>query len=60
MLDGSRSVMLVGIVAGVVATVLAVLIGVTSGYLTGVSSEGLSALSNVFLVIPARRRAAVP
>jgi len=53
MLDGSRSVMLVGLVAGVVATVLAVLIGVTSGYLSGLGSEGLSALSNVFLVIPA-------
>lgn len=53
MLDGSRSVMLVGIVAGVVATALGVLIGVTSGYLSGVGSESLSALSNVFLVIPA-------
>jgi peptide/nickel transport system permease protein len=53
MLDGSRSVMLVGLVAGVVATVLGVLIGVTSGYLSGVGSESLSALSNVFLVIPA-------
>jgi peptide/nickel transport system permease protein len=53
MLDGSRSVMLVGIVAGVVATVLAVVIGVTSGYLSGAGAEGLSALSNVFLVIPA-------
>jgi peptide/nickel transport system permease protein len=35
MLDGSRSVMLVGLVAGVVATALGVLIGVTSGYLSG-------------------------
>jgi len=53
MLDGSRSVMLVGLVAGVVATVLAVVIGVTSGYLSGLGAESLSALSNVFLVIPA-------
>lgn len=53
MLDGSRSVMLVGIVAGVVATVLGVVIGVTSGYLSGAGAESLSALSNVFLVIPA-------
>jgi peptide/nickel transport system permease protein len=53
MLDGSRSVMLVGLVAGVVATVLGVLFGVTSGYLSGLGSETLSALSNVFLVIPA-------
>ncbi|MEU7532314.1 ABC transporter permease [Saccharothrix sp. NPDC042600] len=52
-LVGTRSVMLVGLIAGVVATVLAVLVGVTSGYLGGVGAEGLSALSNVFLVIPA-------
>ncbi|CAL9561701.1 Oligopeptide transport system permease protein OppC [Actinosynnema sp. ALI-1.44] len=52
-LVGTRSVMLVGLVAGVVATVLAVLVGVTSGYIGGAGAEGLSALSNVFLVIPA-------
>ncbi|HEY0452122.1 ABC transporter permease [Actinophytocola sp.] len=52
-LDGTRSVMLVGLVAGVVATVLAILFGVTSGYFGGTGGEGLSALSNVFLVIPA-------
>jgi peptide/nickel transport system permease protein len=53
LLVGTRSVLLVGLVAGIVATVLAVLIGVTSGYLTGVLAEILSLLSNVFLVIPA-------
>jgi peptide/nickel transport system permease protein len=52
-LVGTRGVIFVGLVAGVVATVLSVLIGVTSGYLTGAGAEGLSALSNVFLVIPA-------
>lgn len=52
-LVGTRSVMLVGLIAGAVATVLAVLVGVTSGYLGGAGAEGLSALSNVFLVIPA-------
>jgi peptide/nickel transport system permease protein len=52
-LDGTRSVVFVGFFAGVVATVIAVLFGVTSGYLSGVSGEGLSAFSNVFLVIPA-------
>jgi peptide/nickel transport system permease protein len=52
-LDGARPVMFVGFTAGAVATVLAVLIGVTSGYLGGLAGEGLSALSNVFLVIPA-------
>jgi peptide/nickel transport system permease protein len=50
---GTRSVMLVGFAAGLVATIIAVLVGVTSGYLSGAAAEGLSAVSNVFIVIPA-------
>ncbi|MEU4443539.1 ABC transporter permease [Actinosynnema sp. NPDC050801] len=50
---GTRSVIVVGFVAGLVATVLSILVGVTSGYLAGAGSEMLSALSNVFLVLPA-------
>ncbi|BCJ41811.1 peptide ABC transporter permease [Actinoplanes ianthinogenes] len=53
LLEGTRSVIFVGFFAGTVATVLSVLIGVTAGYLGGKTDEGLSALSNVFLVIPA-------
>ena len=45
--------MFVGLLAGVIATALSVLIGVSSGFLGGAADEGLSALSNVFLVIPA-------
>jgi peptide/nickel transport system permease protein len=52
-LVGTRSVIVVGFAAGLVATVLSVLIGVTAGYLGGTADDGLSALSNVFLVIPA-------
>jgi peptide/nickel transport system permease protein len=52
LLVGTRSVLVVGLLAGIVATVLAVLIGVTSGYLTGIVAEILSLLANVFLVIP--------
>ncbi|HEY3754034.1 MAG TPA: ABC transporter permease [Pseudonocardiaceae bacterium] len=52
-LVGTRSVVFVGFVAGLVALVLAVVIGVTAGYLGGAADDGLSALSNVFLVIPA-------
>lgn len=52
-LDGTRSVMFVGFLAGTIATVLSVLIGVTAGYLGGRTDDTLSALSNVFLVIPA-------
>ena len=52
-LVGARSVMVVGLTAGVLATILSILIGVTAGYLGGAADEGLSAVSNVFLVIPA-------
>jgi peptide/nickel transport system permease protein len=52
-LVGTRGVMIVGFAAGVIATVLSVLIGIASGYLPGRAGESLSALSNVFLVIPA-------
>ncbi len=52
-LVGTRSVIVVGFVAGLVATALSVLIGVTAGYLGGAADDGLSVVSNVFLVIPA-------
>jgi peptide/nickel transport system permease protein len=49
---GTRGVMVVGFLAGVIATIVAVLVGVTAGYVAGARSEALSALTNVFLVIP--------
>ena len=52
MIIGTRSVMVVGFVAGIGATVIGVLVGVTAGYIGGIGDEGLSVLSNVFLVIP--------
>lgn len=53
LLTGARSVVYVGFLAGLIATVLSVLIGITAGYLGGTADDGLSVLSNVFLVIPA-------
>ncbi len=53
LLAGTRSVMYVGLLAGIVATLLSIIIGVSAGYLGGGADETLSALSNVFLVIPA-------
>ncbi len=50
---GTRGVMVVGFTAGIIATALAVLVGVSAGYLGGWRDEGLSMLSNIFLVIPA-------
>jgi len=45
-------VLVVGFLATIMATVVAIVVGVTAGYLRGWKSESLSALSNVFLVIP--------
>ncbi len=53
LLVGTRGVMLVGLAAGIIATALAVVIGVTAGFIGGIGDELLSALSNIFLVIPA-------
>ncbi|MCS4277480.1 peptide/nickel transport system permease protein [Mycetocola sp. BIGb0189] len=50
---GTRGVLVVGFAAGIIATLIAVIIGVTAGYIGGWKSEGLSAITNVFLVIPA-------
>ncbi len=49
---GTRGVILVGFLAAIIATLVAIIIGVISGYLSGWRSEALSALTNVFLVIP--------
>ncbi len=53
LLVGTRGVMVVGVLAAVVATLLAIAVGVTAGFLGGAGDEVLSAVSNVFLVIPA-------
>jgi peptide/nickel transport system permease protein len=49
---GTRGVLVVGFSAGIIATIIAIAIGVTAGYIPGWRSESLSALTNVFLVIP--------
>ena len=53
LLVGARSTMIVAFTAGVVATVLAVVIGVSAGFFGGLADDLLSALINVFLVLPA-------
>ena len=51
-IHGTRGVIVVGFLAALIATVIAIVVGVVSGYLRGWRSESLSALTNVFLVIP--------
>jgi peptide/nickel transport system permease protein len=48
-----RSTVVIGLTAGVIATFLSVVVGVSAGFLGGYADEGLSLLSNVFLVLPA-------
>lgn len=52
MVEGTRAIIVVGFVATLIATLIAITVGVVAGYLTGWKSESLSALTNVFLVIP--------
>jgi peptide/nickel transport system permease protein len=49
---GTRGVLVVGFLAGIIGTAIAVIMGVVSGYTRGWRSESLSAITNVFLVIP--------
>lgn len=49
---GTRGVLVVGFLAGILATAVAVAVGVSAGYVAGWKSESLSALTNVFLVLP--------
>lgn len=52
-LVGAQSVLVVGLLAGVIATALSLLVGINAALLRGAGDEILSALANVFLVIPA-------
>ena len=49
----TRVSMWVGFVSAAIATVLSLLVGLVGGYFVGIVEEGLSTLSNIFLVIPA-------
>jgi peptide/nickel transport system permease protein len=53
LLVGIRLTLELAFFVGVVATALSVIIGVSAAFLGGVWDDGLSLLSNVFLVIPA-------
>jgi peptide/nickel transport system permease protein len=53
MLVGTRSTVVLGLLTGAIATALSVAVGTAAGYLGGYADEGLSLVSNVFLVLPA-------
>jgi peptide/nickel transport system permease protein len=49
---GARESLVIALVAGLGATILSVLIGVSAAYLGGLTDNGLSLVTDVFLVIP--------
>jgi peptide/nickel transport system permease protein len=52
LIAGLRASLYVGFLAGIVATVVGTLIGVYGGYKGGIIDDALTALTNLFLVIP--------
>ncbi|MHB1782056.1 MAG: ABC transporter permease [Acidimicrobiales bacterium] len=53
LLVGIRATLILSLAVGVIATALSVIVGISAGFLGGWGDEGLSLLSNVFLVLPA-------
>ncbi|MGH3374706.1 MAG: ABC transporter permease [Actinoallomurus sp.] len=51
-LSGTRLSLEVGVVAALIGETIAAIVGITAGYLGGLADEGLSLLTNIFLVIP--------
>jgi peptide/nickel transport system permease protein len=49
---GTRTSLIIGMIAGAVATLIGLLIGTVAGYTGGTVEEGLMALTNVVLTIP--------
>ena len=49
---GARLSLLVGFVAALLSETVAILVGITGGFLGGLADEGMSLLTNIFLVIP--------
>lgn len=49
---GAKTSLIIGIVAGAIATGIGLVIGLFSGYVGGVTDDILSAVTNIFIVIP--------
>jgi ABC-type dipeptide/oligopeptide/nickel transport system permease subunit len=50
---GARTTIFWGLLTGLLVTILSIAVGLTGGYFGGGIDEGLSLLTNVFLVLPA-------
>ncbi len=49
---GARQSMIIALAVGLLSTVISVIVGVSSAYLGGFADDGLSVVTDVFLVIP--------
>lgn len=49
---GARNSLIIGIVAGAIATIIGLIMGLFSGYVGGYVDDILSAVTNIFIVIP--------
>jgi peptide/nickel transport system permease protein len=49
---GTRETLVIALVVGLLSTVLSTIVGVSAAYLGGLADEGLSLITDVFLVIP--------
>lgn len=52
LVNGARTSLGVGLVVGILATVIGTLVGITSAYFGGLTDEGLSLTTNVFIILP--------
>lgn len=48
----TRESLVIALVAGIGATILSVIVGVSAAYLGGIADDGLSMLTDIFLVLP--------
>lgn len=49
---GIKTSIFVGLIAGLSATIIGLIIGLSAGYIGGIFDEILSAITNIFIVIP--------
>lgn len=52
LMHGTRSSLIIGVVAGLIATTIGVVMGITAGYFGGVIDELLMGITNVVITIP--------
>jgi len=53
LLVGARSSIVIALISAAIATLISIVVGISSGYLRAAFAELLSAVTNVFLVLPA-------